>query len=279
MEEINNEYNNYYELLLSDMQDIFSPLKMNSTLSLEEAKSKEIHQIKPQIKFVLTKQQSSSSVNFLKKKTLPKPEESNLESENPNNGRWNKEEQKLFAEAVLKFGNDWKKIQNYVSSRNLTQIRSHAQKFLLKLKENPFIKEKGLQRNLSWTKIMIILKATLTYDELKNVLFSVEPLDKKNIKKFKKIVYKNYSGEKKDKGINQQILSNEEEEQNYKINNDKIMQEKDEIELQKFIECFNNSYGEITLNSSFEENSDNYEENNLRNKLINEMKVKYYETY
>ena len=272
MEEINSEYNNLYELLLPDAQDIFSPSKMNSTSLIEEAKSKETPQIKPQIKFVLTKQ-PSSSVNFLKKKTLPKPNETNLESEKSNNGRWTKEEQKRFAEAVLKFGNDWKKIQNHISSRNLTQVRSHAQKFLMKLKENSLIKEKGLEQNLSWTKIMNILKAILTYDELKNVLFSVEPLDQKNIKKFKKmkkIGKSNFLGDKKENGINQQILSNGKEEQN-----DKIKEEEDEIELQKFIECFNNSSGDLTLNSSFEENSVNYEENNFRQKLINDMKVNY----
>ena len=275
MEEINSEYNNFYELLLSDAQDIFSPSKMNSTSLIEEAKSKETPQIRPPIKFVLTKQ-PSSSVNFLKKKTIPKPNETNLESENPNNGRWTKEEQKRFAEAVLKFGNDWKKIQKHISSRNLTQVRSHAQKFLMKLKENSFIKEKGLEQNLSWTKIMNILKTILTYDELKNVLFSVEPLDQKSIKKFKKMkkIGKN-NFEKKENGINQLILSNEKDEQNYKINKEKIMQEEDEIELQKFIECFNNSSGDITLNSSFEENSENYEENNFRQKLINDMKVNY----
>ena len=86
----------------------------------------------------------------------------------------------------------------------------------------------------------------------------------------KKIGKNNFLGEKKENGINQQILSNGKDEQN-----DKIKQEEDEIELLKFIECFNNSSADLTLNSSFEENSDNYEDYNFRQKLINDMKVNY----
>ena len=47
-----------------------------------------------------------------------------------------------------------------------------------------------------------------------------------------------------------------------------MLKEEEEKEmLQKFIECFNSSYGEITLNSSFEENKDdiNEEEHTILN--------------
>ena len=48
-------------------------------------------------------------------------------------GRWNKEEQKRFAEEVLKYGNDWKQIQIHVFSRNMTQI-STCSKFFDEIK-------------------------------------------------------------------------------------------------------------------------------------------------
>ena len=50
-------------------------------------------------------------------------------------GRWTKKECKLFEEALNKYGNHWKKVEAYVGTRNGTQIRSHAQKYFLKLKE------------------------------------------------------------------------------------------------------------------------------------------------
>jgi len=56
----------------------------------------------------------------------------------------------------------------------------------MKLKENDLLANKGLEKNLSWTKVMNFLNNTLTYDELKEVLFSVEQTGQK--KKFKKSI-------------------------------------------------------------------------------------------
>jgi len=50
------------------------------------------------------------------------------------NGRWTEEEHKKFINAILLFGNDWKEVESYIITRNSTQARSHAQKFLIKLK-------------------------------------------------------------------------------------------------------------------------------------------------
>ena len=51
--------------------------------------------------------------------------------------------------------------------------------------------------------------------------------------------------------------------------------EEEERDLQKFIECFNCPSGNITLNSSFEENSLNFEDNNLGYNFVNEIQHKY----
>lgn len=51
-----------------------------------------------------------------------------------NEGRWNPEEHTKFLEAINKFGNEWKEVQKYVATRSSNQVRSHAQKFFLKLK-------------------------------------------------------------------------------------------------------------------------------------------------
>jgi SHAQKYF class myb-like DNA-binding protein len=238
------------------------------------------------VKFVLTKEESTPS-NLLQKKTLLKLNEQKIENNDLNGGRWSKDEQRRFAEAVLKFGNDWKKIQNHISSRNITQVRSHAQKFLMKLKENKFLQKKGMELSLSWTKVMNYLRSTLSYDELKEVLFSVEqPDNKKPSKKKSKKVKKNgknvEANESSDFNSNCDTnwdiddsdfyfecdrYLNEEDRYKYKNIKTKIIknEEDEEVILQKLIECFNPPSGEIILNTSFEEIS--YKDNNFQYKF------------
>ena len=49
-------------------------------------------------------------------------------------GYWAKSEHKKFIEALYLYDCDWKKIQKYIKNRIDSQVRSHAQKFYLKLK-------------------------------------------------------------------------------------------------------------------------------------------------
>jgi SHAQKYF class myb-like DNA-binding protein len=52
------------------------------------------------------------------------------------NGRWTDEEHVKFIEAIFIYGNEWKKVQNYLKTRTSSQARSHAQKFFLKLRKD-----------------------------------------------------------------------------------------------------------------------------------------------
>ena len=113
---------------------------------------------------------SNKTNKFLKKKHDLKE---NSLIKNNLNGRWSLEEQKLFVDSALEFGSDWKKIHDKFSTRNITQIRSHAQKFLMKLKENSFLKEKGLKNDFCWSKAISHLKSKLTNDEIKNIFYSL----------------------------------------------------------------------------------------------------------
>jgi SHAQKYF class myb-like DNA-binding protein len=231
---------------------------------------------KKNIKFILTKEELPS-ISFLKKKI--NLNEENKELENMNGGRWNAEEQQRFAEAVLKYGNDWKQIQIYVNSRNMTQVRSHAQKFLMKLKETNFMVQNNIDLTLSWTKTMNILRSSVQYDELKKLLFSVEQNDEKKSEKkqSKKKVSKAKNKNRKDNGLDYYLnsgeyskcdtngdsfrffLDNECDDKN--IENIKLKEEEEENEaLEKFIECFNNTSQDINLNSSFEDFSSNNKE-------------------
>lgn len=48
-------------------------------------------------------------------------------------GRWSPEEHELFLEALRIYAKDWTMIELHVKTRDVTNIRAHAQKFLLKL--------------------------------------------------------------------------------------------------------------------------------------------------
>ena len=236
-----------FSILSDNLNDIFSEFS-------EEPKRKNI-------KFVLTKEEVPS-MTFLKKKIISKLDDNG----NLNGGRWNKEEQFRFAEAVLKYGNDWKQIQRHVYSRNMTQVRSHAQKFLMKLKETNFMMNQKINPNLSWTKIMNYLRANFQCNELKDLFFSVEQKEEKKVekKKIRRIINKSNKNKKKNNsemscagdsncdtnGESFHILS-----ENDSFNEiDYEKEEKDEKEaLEKFIECFNNTSEDINLNSSFED--------------------------
>jgi SHAQKYF class myb-like DNA-binding protein len=236
-----------FSILSDNLNDIFSEFS-------EEPKRKNI-------KFVLTKEEVPP-MTFLKKKIISKLDDNG----NLNGGRWNKEEQFRFAEAVLKYGNDWKQIQRHVYSRNMTQVRSHAQKFLMKLKETNFMMNQKINPNLSWTKIMNYLRANFQYNELKDLFFSVEQKEEKKEekKKIRRIINKSNKNKKKNNsemscagdsncdtnGESFHILS-----ENDSFNEiDYEKEEKDEKEaLEKFIECFNNTSEDINLNSSFED--------------------------
>ena len=50
-------------------------------------------------------------------------------------GRWKFKEHMLFLEGLDKYGVNWKKICPLIKTRTPNQVRSHAQKFFLKLKQ------------------------------------------------------------------------------------------------------------------------------------------------
>ena len=272
LSENSNNYLLNYSTISDNLSDIFSD-------SFQEPKKKSV-------KFILTKEETPS---FLKKKINLSLE--SKEPENLNGGRWNKEEQQRFAEAVLKYGNDWKQIQSHVFSRNMTQVRSHAQKFLMKLKETNFIINEKYDPNLSWTKMMNLLRQNVNYEKLKELLFSVEQNEEKEKEKRKKekktlnkskikknklnssLNSENYSKCDTNGDSSRFFLDNEESNfENDLTKSIKIKEEEDEA-LEKFIECFNKTSQEINLNSSFEEIF--YDKDEYINDVPNNENIKY----
>ena len=56
-----------------------------------------------------------------------------VKKDSKNEGRWSEEEQERFLKACYYFKDDWIKIKEYIKTRTIPQIRSHAQKYLIKL--------------------------------------------------------------------------------------------------------------------------------------------------
>jgi SHAQKYF class myb-like DNA-binding protein len=56
-------------------------------------------------------------------------------AQNGKAGRWTDQEHDLFLEALKIYGKDWENIERHVGTRDVIHVRSHAQKFLQKLKK------------------------------------------------------------------------------------------------------------------------------------------------
>ena len=140
--------------------------------SLDNIKSEDFHLSFPQKKN-LFKTEKIKTIFITFKHKIP-PQKENGEK-TLSNGRWTEQERIKFAEALYHFGINWKKISKYITTRNASQLRSHAQKFLNKLKRNKFIVQKGLDfTQMNWQQSLTYLKEHLTEKELLDVLYSIE---------------------------------------------------------------------------------------------------------
>lgn len=97
---------------------------------------------------------NKESIPMFKLMTAPKIENKieiqipETQTQNYNTGRWTEEEHQKFVDGILKYGNDWKKVQELIQTRSSTQARSHAQKFFLKIKKHIKINDNEKPFNL-----------------------------------------------------------------------------------------------------------------------------------
>jgi SHAQKYF class myb-like DNA-binding protein len=77
---------------------------------------------------------NSSLSNFFSQSNIANLLQSQKHIDNSkSSGRWSKEEHQKFVQGVTKFGKNWKKVEEYIGTRTGAQIRSHAQKFFIRL--------------------------------------------------------------------------------------------------------------------------------------------------
>jgi len=58
-----------------------------------------------------------------------------MSSSNFKPGRWSQEEHERFLRGFELYGHKWRKVRDVVGTRTVTQVRTHAQKFFVKLKK------------------------------------------------------------------------------------------------------------------------------------------------
>ena len=100
--------------------------------------------IKNKINFISKKtikenlsKQKENPVKFIIKKPLlfnVENKTKNKIEKNTIDGRWGKDEHDIFLKGLGIYGTNWKKFKDIIKSRTLTQVRSHAQKYFLKMK-------------------------------------------------------------------------------------------------------------------------------------------------
>ena len=132
-----------------------------------------------------------------------KPKKQKFKNDDFKNGRWTNEEHKLFIESIIKFGNDWKKVEKYIGTRSSTQARSHAQKFFEKMKIANMIDEVIDLDNKTSIKS---LQETLRLMEKEDNLYTVEDVNGITFERKKTLV--NRVVRNKNKANNESIPDN-----------------------------------------------------------------------
>ena len=170
-------------------------------------------------------------------------------------GRWSREEHKKFIEAIIKFGNNWKEVQEYVNSRTSTQARSHAQKFFEKIKKNntlKFFDSLNSDYSENFTNATILQLHNLYGNKSKSEINNV-------VNKFLSLEYDLPKKRRKTNNINNNVLTKKRNIGN-KCNNDNNSNNMELDENEEY------EYEEQEENNNYKVNNNNYENNeNYRN--------------
>ena len=213
----------------------------------------------PKKNLFITKKRKTSFITHKQKDSKPLKKS----IDNPcSSGRWTRQERIKFAFALYKYGTNWIKIKEFISSRNMIQLRSHGQKFLEKLKKNKYIIEKGLDfKNYNWKESVDYLKNNLTEEDYWNVLYSIESELGDNNRMTEKYLERKRLKSKVKLNTNEESINSSSstlEESNINYCGNKISEENDnENESYHFHDIFNLK-----------------EENHIKNDLYNNLNIR-----
>ena len=177
-----------------------------------------------QVDYIDTKEKINSSENkeLIKEKKEKKKNNSNkLNNMDANGGRWSNDEHIKFMEAIYKYSNNWREVQKYIGTRTPNQVRSHAQKFILKLRtfKDPSLGIDFTEQNYKNLKEIINkIKEIEEKTKKKNILQLINSkLSENNMKNSQNINNKN----EKNKKLNN-INENNLDKENYNSENENI---------------------------------------------------------
>ena len=129
-----------------------------------------------------TKSIINTIYNYLKEREVP----FSKQKEKYQDGNWTKEEHQRFIESIFIFGFDWKKMEQYIQTRTIVQVRAHSQKFIYKLKKQ-FIKFYGEEELISndiqtQTKHILLLLSNIFHcDFITDFISSIDMLFQQKI--------------------------------------------------------------------------------------------------
>ena len=129
-----------------------------------------------------TKSIINAIYNYLKEREVP----FSKQREKYQDGNWTKEEHQRFIESIFIFGFEWKKMEQYIQTRTIVQVRSHSQKFIYKLK-NKYIKFYGEEELISndiqsqMKHILLLLSNLFHCDFITDFILSIDKLYQQKI--------------------------------------------------------------------------------------------------
>lgn len=204
-------------------------------------------------------------------------------------GRWNNDEHLKFLEAIYNYNNNWKEVQKYIGTRTPNQVRSHAQKFILKLRtfKDPSLGVDFTEENFKNLKEIINkIKEIEENNQKKNILLLLnERLSENIIKNNQNIDINNKKEENKTIFINNKNNENLNANMNYNIKKENLNKpilnkEKKYNNLIKKVKFKNEKLNEKNEEKSQKEKVQIIKiQNEKTNKEILEEKKQYYYDY
>ena len=270
---------NYASFTTSNSSDSGKSLTNYEINDKESVKIKKNKFLSKKIKFNIFKEKEN--INELKKpkeKKLTKIKKKKkikiFVKENVNEGRWDENEHLRFLDAIYNYGTQWKQVQKYVRTRSSRQVRSHAQKFFLKLKlfKDPELGFDFTDDNINnLTEIISIVKEFEKNNNCENILSNLNKKLSESYLKINNNTHNNILNENKELDVlvkNNTIIIKDQSINEDNDDNDRSVEKS--INKSKKRKIFKTIICKRTKKNKFEEInniSDNRKDNNIEEEI------------